>query len=388
MSRRPFRKRSTMLLAAIAAVLAGVVGTAPAQASSRAPGANDRVDVYTGELTAEQLRPCSGAGVDHEDVLVARGAGLGSARGRGDDHRARRPATSRAGQSRSGSSGSTARRPRCGPSQLAGGRLPALQRPGQHPEELLQVAADHPRHRAGRHDRPAASRASRSRPCASARTSRKLKDRKRPAVVYQAAQHAREWITPEMVRRLLHHYVDGYGSERRAHRRSSTPPTSGSSRWSTSTATTTRSPRTTGCGARTCATTTATARSPARTASTSTATSPTSGATTTRARRTQPTDETYRGASPGSEPETQAQIRLFDRVRPKYAINWHSAAQLLLYGVGWQALTSSPDDLIHKAIVGDPDTPGGARATSRSSAPSSTRRTARPTGTWRRRSAR
>ena len=44
-------------------------------------------------------------------------------------------------------------------------------------------------------------------------------------------------------------------------------------------------------------------------------------------------------------------------MRPKYAINWHSAAQLLLYGVGWQALTSSPDDLIHKAIVGDIDTP-------------------------------
>ncbi|WP_346040700.1 M14 family zinc carboxypeptidase [Actinomadura chokoriensis] len=37
--------------------------------------------------------------------------------------------------------------------------------------------------------------------------------RKRPVVVYQAAQHAREWITPEMVRRLLHHYVDGYGTD-------------------------------------------------------------------------------------------------------------------------------------------------------------------------------
>ena len=44
-------------------------------------------------------------------------------------------------------------------------------------------------------------------------------------------------------------------------------------------------------------------------------------------------------------------------MRPKYAINWHSAAQLLLHGVGWQALTSSPDDLIHQAILGDPDTP-------------------------------
>ena len=47
-----------------------------------------------------------------------------------------------------------------------------------------------------------------------------------------------------------------------------TPPSSGSCRWPTRTATTTPSPRATGCGARTCATTTATGRSPAATAST------------------------------------------------------------------------------------------------------------------------
>ena len=41
---------------------------------------------------------------------------------------------------------------------------------------------------------------------------RQLKDGKRPAVLYLATQHAREWIAPEMVRRLMHHYLDGYGS--------------------------------------------------------------------------------------------------------------------------------------------------------------------------------
>ena len=35
----------------------------------------------------------------------------------------------------------------------------------------------------------------------------------RPAVVYRRAQHAREWITPEMNRRLLHYYLDNYGSD-------------------------------------------------------------------------------------------------------------------------------------------------------------------------------
>ena len=37
--------------------------------------------------------------------------------------------------------------------------------------------------------------------------------RQRPAAVYIAAQHAREWITPEMVRRLLRHVLDGYGKD-------------------------------------------------------------------------------------------------------------------------------------------------------------------------------
>ena len=36
-------------------------------------------------------------------------------------------------------------------------------------------------------------------------------DGARPAVLYTAAQHAREWITPEMVRRLMQHVLERYG---------------------------------------------------------------------------------------------------------------------------------------------------------------------------------
>ena len=32
-------------------------------------------------------------------------------------------------------------------------------------------------------------------------------------MLYVGAQHAREWITPEMVRRLAHHVIDGYGTD-------------------------------------------------------------------------------------------------------------------------------------------------------------------------------
>ena len=38
-------------------------------------------------------------------------------------------------------------------------------------------------------------------------------DGSKPTAVYIAAQHAREWITPEMVRRLLRHVLDGYGKD-------------------------------------------------------------------------------------------------------------------------------------------------------------------------------
>jgi hypothetical protein len=38
-------------------------------------------------------------------------------------------------------------------------------------------------------------------------------DGTRPAVLYAGAQHAREWITPEMVRRLMHYVLDNYGSD-------------------------------------------------------------------------------------------------------------------------------------------------------------------------------
>ena len=37
---------------------------------------------------------------------------------------------------------------------------------------------------------------------------RKVKDGKRPAVLYSSTQHAREWISTEINRRLMFHYID------------------------------------------------------------------------------------------------------------------------------------------------------------------------------------
>ena len=80
-------------------------------------------------------------------------------------------------------------------------------------EELLQLARDNSRIAQA----VTIGRSSSGVPITAVRVSKNvahLKDRQRPAVVYQAAQHAREWITPEMVRRLLRHYLDGYGRDR------------------------------------------------------------------------------------------------------------------------------------------------------------------------------
>jgi hypothetical protein len=62
--------------------------------------------------------------------------------------------------------------------------------------------------------------------------------------------------------------------------------------------------------------------------------------------------ETYRGPTPESEPETQAMVSLFDRVPFRFAISYHSFGPLLLYPQGWQTLTPSADDPIYVALTG------------------------------------
>ncbi|HEX8628527.1 MAG TPA: M14 family zinc carboxypeptidase, partial [Catenuloplanes sp.] len=48
---------------------------------------------------------------------------------------------------------------------------------------------------------------------------------------------------------------------------------------------------------------------------------------------------------------------LFKRVKFEFFVNYHSAAQLLLYGVGWQVSTPTPDDVIYQAMAGDDANP-------------------------------
>ena len=350
---RGIRTRAVALLAAAAALLAVALSAAPAQAGKRAASA-ERVDVYTGDLSAEEFATLRASGVDQEDVMFARGAAAGRARVEVTMSGAQARGLARRGvdlelkkidgltvAQRATLQQETVFRPYSGPGGIQ--------------EELEQVAAEHP----GIARLVQIGTTVSGKPIMAVRVSEgiaKLKDGKRPAVIYQAAQHAREWITPEMVRRLLHHYLDGYGSNAELTQIINTTDlwfipvinvdgydytfTPGNRLWRKNLADNNGDGQITGQDG-----VDLNRNFPYKWGYDNEGSSPTR------------TGETFRGPAPGSEPETQAQIDLFDRIRPTYAINWHSAAQLLLYGVGWQTLTSSPDDLIHKAIVGDADHP-------------------------------
>jgi Zinc carboxypeptidase len=67
--------------------------------------------------------------------------------------------------------------------------------------------------------------------------------------------------------------------------------------------------------------------------------------------------DTYRGPAPLSEPETQAMVGLLDRIGFAFQVNWHSNGQWLLYAEGWQTSTPTADDPIYYAMSGNLDDP-------------------------------
>ncbi|MFJ2833432.1 M14 family zinc carboxypeptidase [Streptomyces sp. NPDC087263] len=185
----------------------------------------------------------------------------------------------------------------------------------------------------------------------------KTKDGAKPAVLYMSNQHAREWITPEMTRRLMHYYLDNYSTDKRIKKIvdstelwfviSANPDgydytfdPAGDRQW----------------------------RKNLRDVNGDGAITTGDGVDLNRnfaykwgydneGSSPNPTSETYRGASAGSEPETKAMDAFEKRIGFTYGINYHSAAELILYGVGWQVATPSPDDVLYKSLAGTPENP-------------------------------
>ena len=70
-----------------------------------------------------------------------------------------------------------------------------------------------------------------------------------------------------------------------------------------------------------------------------------------------PSSDTYRGPSAGSEPETKAAQKLFATAKAEFMVNYHSNGRWLLYNDGWQVGTPTADDPIYYALSGNLDEP-------------------------------
>jgi hypothetical protein len=187
------------------------------------------------------------------------------------------------------------------------------------------------------------------------RNARTVADGTRPAALYISLQHAREWISVEVNRRLLHYFVDNYNKNPAITNLVNTRElwfvlvsnpdgyqfTFDSERlWRKNLRDNNNDGQITiGDGV-----------DPNRNW-------PEHFNWDNEGSATLESDETYRGPGPVSERETQAMKGLLDRIKFKYMVNYHSAAQQLLLPFGWQESTPSPDNPIFVATSGTDDDP-------------------------------
>jgi hypothetical protein len=183
-----------------------------------------------------------------------------------------------------------------------------------------------------------------------------IPDGTRPAVLYSSTQHAREWISTEVNRRLMNHYIDRWRANDRAIRkllqttelwfilvanpdgyqytfdherlwRKNLRDNNGDGQTQV------------GDGV-----------DPNRNF-------PNHWGYDEEGSSSIQSSDTYRGPAPMSEPETEAMVGLLDRIGFAFQVNWHSAGQWLLYAEGWQTSTPTADDPIYYAMSGNLDDP-------------------------------
>ena len=185
---------------------------------------------------------------------------------------------------------------------------------------------------------------------------RGIADGTRPAVLYSSTQHAREWISTEVNRRLLNWYIDGW----RANDKEIKDLLKANELWFVVVANpdgyqytfdherlwrkNLRDNDNDGVVTR------SDGVDPNRNF-------PEHFAYDEEGSSSQSSSDTYRGPSPGSEPETQAMMSLFDRAGFSFQVNYHSYGQWLLYAEGWQIGTPTADDPIYYALSGNRDNP-------------------------------
>ncbi|MFD8955103.1 M14 family zinc carboxypeptidase [Streptomyces xanthophaeus] len=354
------RHRARSILAASALVFGTTLAALPAAAQPQpasagptgAPGA-DEVRVYEADITKEQVPLVLAAGQDAHELserapetgtarveLFLTGAQAGDLAAQGIALAERKvPANAAA---RSGAVGDGVFRPYSGKGGLQ--------------EEILRTAGSHP----ALTKVVSIGKTVQGKDILALKVSKNAKktaDGDKPSVLYMSNQHAREWITPEMTRRLMHHTLDNYGKDRRV-----TELVDSTELWFLLSANPdgydyTHAPD----GRRLW-------RKNLRDNDADGKTTSADGVDLNRnfaykwaydneGSSPNSASDTYRGPKAQSEPETVALDRFQKRIGFEYAINYHSAAELLLYGVGWQVATPTPDDIAYKTLTGTPENP-------------------------------
>ncbi|MFE2559184.1 M14 family zinc carboxypeptidase [Streptomyces sp. NPDC059352] len=344
------RRRTRSILAAASLLIAGVAAAPVAGAQPNDRDGGDALTVWRAEVSKEQVPLLLEAGADAHEMteqvpdqgsatveLFLTDRQAGQLRGQGVEL-TEHTLTERAEQ-RVAAAGDGVFRPYSGPNGLK--------------QEILDTARANP----GITKVVSIGRTLKGQDILALKVSKgatRVKDGSKPATLYLSNQHAREWITPEMTRRLLHHYVDGYGKDQRITRLVDTTEL-----WFVLSANpdgydfTHADPDNRQW------------RKNLRDNDGDGRIVPGDGVDLNRnfaykwgydneGSSPDPADETFRGTGPMSEPETKALDAFQKRIGFSYGINYHSAAQLLLYGVGWQVATDTPDDVALKSLAGTP----------------------------------
>jgi hypothetical protein len=185
-------------------------------------------------------------------------------------------------------------------------------------------------------------------------SAREVRDGSRPAVLYSALQHAREWIAGEVDRRLIEYYIARW----RANDKAIKDLLKDNELWFVPVANpdgyqyTFQSPGT---------------RLWRKTLRDNNGNGTTEVGDGVDPNRNFPehwnydregsssvfSSDTYRGPFAQSEPETKAMTGLLDRIGFKFQVNYHSFGRWLLYPEGWQVGTPTADDPIYFALSGN-----------------------------------
>ncbi|KAA6222540.1 zinc carboxypeptidase [Streptomyces albofaciens JCM 4342] len=349
------RRKARSLLAVAALLLGGVTAVPAAQAQARDGGGGDRdaIGTWTGEVTAAQVPLLLKAGVDGHEIgarvpkagkgqvevqlSAAQAAGL-----REQGVRLTRKIVSPETQRKLRAQGDRVFRPYMG----VHGLMKEMIDTARFNRKLAKVVS--------------IGKTVKGRDIMALKLTKDAdttEDGAKPAVLYLSNQHAREWITPEMTRRLMQYYLAGYGKDPRLTKILDTTEL-----WFVLSANpdgydyTFESPQN------------RMWRKNLRDNNGDGKITPGDGVDLNRnfsykwgydneGSSPNPSSETYRGPAAASEPETKALDAFEKRIGFRYAVNYHSAAELILYGVGWQVATPTPDDVLYRALAGTPEKP-------------------------------